>query len=116
MGKLLNHPIIILVITGFSILVIVSLFRTAKKSDETAEAIVTIEESIAVARQKNELLAEEVALSQSEFSQDKIIRNELLQKKPGEYIVHLPDPPPEPPKKPAEETQTPLETWVELLF
>ncbi len=116
MGKLLNHPLMILVITGFSILVIVSLLRTAKRSDETAEAIISLEESILVNREKNERLAEEVALSQTEFSQEKIVRNELLQKLPGEYVVHLPELPPQQPKKPAEEPQTPLETWLELLF
>ncbi|MFZ1721303.1 MAG: hypothetical protein WAU07_02245 [Microgenomates group bacterium] len=106
----------ILVITGFSILVIVSLLRTANRGDEITQAIAVIEQDLQLNREKNQTLAEEVLVSESDFSQEKIVRNELLKKLPGEYVVHLPEPSTKQPKLTAEEPQTPIQAWMELLL
>lgn len=114
--KIINHPLIILVITIFAILVIASQFRTAQRSGESAESITTLEKEIETQQQKVQELERLVNESQSDYSKEKILRDELLYKKPGEIIVQMPKPPVVEEPAVTIETSSPISEWLKLFF
>ena len=117
MSKLIFNPITFLGITIISIIFSISLYKSAKRTSYSAENIKSIEEE--VLKTEAEVLALEIAIEESQqpFIEEKIIRNELLMKKPGEYVIQIPN-------ELIEQTQTtieiktlsPWEEWQQLLF
>jgi len=117
MSKLIFNPITFLGITIISIIFSISLYKSAKRTSYSAENIKSIEEE--VLKTEAEVLALEIAIEESQqpFIEEKIIRNELLMKKPGEYVIQIPN-------ELVEQTQTtieiktlsPWEEWQQLLF
>ena len=117
LSKILFNPIAFIVITAFSLVFSLSLYNSAKKTRESSQQLNVLEQEIA--GMKNEVTELEQAVLEAEqpFTKEKIIRNELLMQKPGEYIVQIPEEVavqaettiPSPSPKPWEE-------WKELLF
>jgi len=102
MSKLIFNPITFLGITIISIIFSISLYKSAKRTSYSAENIKSIEEE--VLKTEAEVLALEIAIEESQqpFIEEKIIRNELLMKKPGEYVIQIPN-------ELIEQTQTTIE-------
>ncbi len=117
MLRLISNPIILLIFTLLSIIFFISLDNTGKKRLQSAEIIAQNEEEIQAAGQVVRQLEEQAALAQSGFAREKIIRDQLLGVKEGEYVVQLPDLQPEEELDFATETaETPLEQWKRLLW
>lgn len=117
MQRLLSHPLVIAIFTALAIVFFVSLDKnaqTAKTSSETLQALKSQNKEL---EQDVKNLEEQVQTAQSEISKEKIIRNELLLQKPGEYVVQLPGDAlkedagiePVPP-------ETPWEAWKKVLL
>ena len=117
MSKLIYNPVAFLIITIICIVFSISLYKSAQRTSYSTENLKSLEQEVAQAEE--EVLALETAIieSQQPFAKEEIIRNELLMKKPGEYVVQIPD-------KLIGETQnttevkvlSPQEEWQKLLF
>ena len=100
-----------------SLIFSISLHKSAQKSRSSAQNLQNLEEEIAKVEQEISLLEKEVEAAEQPFAQEKIIRDELLMKKPGEYVVQIPekmilDQTPET----QTETTTPWQEWQKILF
>lgn len=91
MLKLLSNPIIIVIFTILSIIFFFSLERTGNRRLQSAETINQLEHEVTSLESEVEHLTTEVTQADSSLNQEMIFRNELLMKKPGEYVVQLPD-------------------------
>lgn len=117
MSKLLFNPISFLVITIVSIIFSISLYKSAQRTSYSTENLKSLEEE--VEQIEAEVLALETAIEESQqpFAKEQIIRNELLMKKGGEYVIQIPD---ELVNKTQEiievETSSPWVEWQKLLF
>lgn len=89
--KLLNHPLLVIIFGCLCLLSIISLRDSSKKALVSKESIQELEKSTELV--EKELAREKSKLEnkQEEIILEKIIRNELLQKKEGEIILQVPD-------------------------
>jgi len=117
MSKLVFNRISFLGITIISIIFSISLYKSAQRTSSSTENLKSIEQE--VIKVEEEVLALETAIekSQQPFAKEQIIRNELLMKKSGEYVVQIHD---ELIEKTQEITNvkilSPGEEWQKLLF
>ncbi len=117
MSKLLFNPVAFLGITIVSIIFSISLYKSAQRTSYSTENLKSLEEE--VLEMEAEVLALETAIEESRqpFAKEQIIRNELLMKKEGEYVIQIPD---ELVTKTQEiievEVSSPWEEWQKLLF
>lgn len=94
-----------------------SLDKTAEKRQQSAATIEQLEREVAIDRAKLEQLEQQASAAATDFAKEKIIRDDLLMKEPGEIVVQLPDIELTEPKKEVESDQkTPLEEWKVLIF
>ena len=107
---------VILFLTLITIFFIFSLRRTANKSIISQENVEVLEHSIQDISTKIEIEKKELESTSSEFSKEKILRNELLLQKPGEYILQIPLEEKETEKQIISQEITPWETWVNLFI
>jgi len=117
MSKIIFNPISFIGITIISIIFSISLYKSAKKTSYSAENLKKLEQE--VLKTKTEVEALEVAIEESRqpFAKEKIIRNELLMKKPGEYVIQIPDELVAKTQSIAEvKILSPWEEWQKLLF
>ncbi len=119
MGKVLQHPITIILFTLLCGVLVISLRKSSQKKSLSSQEISTLEEKAYALSQEVQGLQEEVERSKSLEYKEKIIRNELLMQKEGEYVVQLALPPEQNNfesnnslKKPASYR----EEWIEILF
>ncbi len=117
MRNLLFHPITVIVITIASMLYFFSLRSTTQKAQRPNETVNELKQEVSnLASEVSELEAR-VAASQTEFAREKIIRDELLMQKPGEYVIQLGEQGAQPAATTAPPpTPTPWEEWKKLLF
>ena len=124
--KIVYHPIAILTITIVSILFFVSLDKSSKKTQSSSENIRVLENDVNKISNEIIILEEKIEETQTEQFKEKVLRNELLLQKPGEYILQIPE------NSSNEQEDTCLNTncnkltnpqrisalsaWVELLF
>lgn len=117
MQKLLTHPLTLIICTALTIVFFISL----EQSNQTVKTSITNLQ--ALEEQNTELAAEvgaletQVAAAQTNLAKEKIIRNELLLQKEGEYVVQLPPEDMEVASEvTADEAKTPWEAWKAVLF
>ncbi|MBU0576464.1 septum formation initiator family protein [Patescibacteria group bacterium] len=117
MSKIIFNPVSLAVLTIISIIFSISLHKSAQKPRYLAQNLQNLESEIMKIEQDVALLEKSIEEAQQPFSQEKIIRDELLMKKPGEYVVQIPDelikisqP------QIQEENLSPWEEWQGLLF
>lgn len=116
MQKLIFNPITFLGITILSVVFSISLYQSAQRTKLSTENLEYLEEE--VSQMQAEVLSLETAIDQSQqpFAKEKIIRDELLMKKPNEYVIQIPDElvesitPIE-----SKSIEKPLEEWQDLL-
>ena len=114
MVELLKHPITLLLVAGVSILVGLSFYRTIQRTRTSTEAIRVLEQENAKMASEVSELKQEVTIAQSPLAQEKIIRNELLMQKPGEYIIQIPELEISETEVSQEQSRTPWQAWKEV--
>ena len=89
--KIISHPLLIVLVTCFTLLSIFSLRESAKKALVSKESIEKLEKS--TKKLENDLLLEQqkIDTNQEQIAVEKILRNELLQKREGEIVLQVPD-------------------------
>ena len=111
----LSHPIFLLIFTILAIVSIISLRKTNEKASISRKNIENLEETVAELETAVEEGKEDLEDSQNEIYKEKIIRNELLQKKEGEIILQIPEVKEEEMEEVVED-QGQLEAWRKLIF
>jgi len=89
--KILSHPLFLGIFTCLCLLVIISLRESSKQALVSKESIQKLEQSTEIIEQ--ELIEEQQKIDekQEKIILEKIMRNELLQKKEGEIILQIPE-------------------------
>lgn len=90
-AKLLYHPIVILTITILGIIFYFSLDTSSKQTQKSSENIAVLEHEINQISQDIINLEEKIEYTQSDEFREKVIRNELLLQKEGEYVLQIQD-------------------------
>ncbi len=117
MQRLLSHPLTIALFTALAIIFYVSLDKSAQTVQSSSSTLLKLEEQNKKLGTEVAKLEEQVETAQTGLSKEKIIRNELLLQKPGEYVVQLPDGivQPEPVAEP-DVQESPWEAWKKVLL
>lgn len=89
--KLLSHPIFVITFTCFCLFGIFSLRESSKKALVSKESIQKLENSTELAEKELNKEKEKLDEKQEAIILEKIMRNELLQKKEGEIVLQIPD-------------------------
>ncbi len=90
MLKLLRSPLVMLLSLVATCILLWSLWGTVKRSRSSAEQVGLLEQELHQMASEVSRLEQKVSVASSAAAQEKIIRNELLMQKPGEYVVQLP--------------------------
>ena len=116
MKNFLTQPLFILIITAITGLFVISLRRTAQKSLISQRNVEVLEQKIQDTSAQIQTEKNAVEYASSEFSKEKILRDELLLQQPGEYILQIPleEKTTENSAKVAQ--QSPWEAWISLLW
>lgn len=116
MKNLLYHPSTLLAIALISGVFILSLRKSAQKTRYSSQNINILEQeieklAIQVSEQQNLLKS-----SQKPLAEEKIMRNELLMQKPGEYILQVPEIKIDSKESVQEKILSPWEEWQKLIY
>lgn len=117
MVQLLKHPASLLLLGILAAVFYVSLDKTAARRTKSAEIISELESEVSVLQDEVYTLEKTAETAKTDFAKEKIIRNELLLQKEGEYVVMIQDLPVadnEPESVAA--AQTPWEAWRKVLW
>ncbi|NCN45340.1 MAG: hypothetical protein COU63_01300 [Candidatus Pacebacteria bacterium CG10_big_fil_rev_8_21_14_0_10_36_11] len=90
MKQLLTKPITILFLSVISLLFFISLRKTAQKSELSQKNVEILEQKIEDNKIEIEEEKKQIFYASSEFAIDKLWRDELLNYKPGEYVLQIP--------------------------
>lgn len=113
-SKWLFHPASALVFLSICGLMWWSLAATARKTRNSTEAVGILEqENAKIARDVSEL-ENQLKTASSSTNHEKIIRNELLMQKPGEYVLQIPDLPALPDTHTPVPTPTAWQQWQKI--
>ncbi len=117
MSRLLFHPLSLIIITILGLIFSYSLYQSSQKYVHSSQNLAISEQNIAQEQQAIEQVKNELNQANLTLSEEKIIRDELLQQSPGEYVVQIPnlDDLPEP-TPPTSQELTPWQSWRQLLF
>lgn len=115
MNKILSNPVIIIVFSIFCLLAFASLRKNAAKTKVSSQNIAVLEKDIASLEEKIKKSQESLDAAQQPLSREKILRNELLMQKEGEYLVQLPNLE-QKVKNIAETPISPWQEWKKLIF
>lgn len=117
MQKILRHPTFFFVFTTICLLLSLSLLRSGQTHKISDDRIQTLEQEIEKITVENARIGDELAQAQSPLAKEKIIRNELLQQKNGEYVVQIAqDRKYVPPPTVVTGPPSPWEEWKTILF
>jgi cell division protein FtsB len=124
-SKILNHPVVILALSIVAIIFFFSLDKSSKKTQSSAENIRILEYEVGQISNDIMDLEEEITYSESDEFREKVLRNELLLQKPGEYVLLIA----ESKDQKAEDcldadcqnanqatVESPIQAWQKLLF
>ncbi|MFH2118580.1 MAG: hypothetical protein ABII10_02510 [Candidatus Paceibacterota bacterium] len=116
MNKIISHPLVILILTVMAVLFILSLRKTAQKGQIATENVALLEKSIQDLADQIEEEKRLIDYSNTDLAKEKILHNELLLYKPGEYVIQIPDDEVLLIENANLEQKTPWEEWREELF
>lgn len=91
MSRFFYNPITLLAITIVGVVFSLSLHKTAQKTQFSQQKLQEISQEIEQTKAEVGNLRVELNNSQQPFAKEKIIRDELLMKKKGEYVIQIPD-------------------------
>jgi cell division protein FtsB len=90
MQRLLAHPITIVAITVLTILFFTSLDKNSQTAQTSIKNLQALDQQTKSLETEVKNLESQVQSAQTNLSKEKIIRNELLLQKEGEFVVQLP--------------------------
>lgn len=90
MTSLLKHPVIIVIITIIALFYYLSLDKSAQKASTSSQTVQVLEDEISQMNSEVSVLEKQLEAVNHPVAQEKVIRNELLLQKPGEYVLQLP--------------------------
>ena len=116
-SKLVFNPISFIGITIISIIFSISLYKSAQRTRYSTENLKSLEQEVAETEKEVAALETAIQESQQPFAKEQIIRNELLMKKTGEYVIQIPDELVSKTQSVVEaKKNSPWEEWQKLLF
>lgn len=116
MKKLLANPLVVIGITLAFVLFWWSLYRTIQSFSVSRERLAQLRAEVDSATQEVQDLEQKLQAAQDPLTKEKIVRNELLQQKPGEYIVKIDGKPPKKNTVSQKKRGSPWEEWQTLLL
>lgn len=90
MPNWMMSPLFAVFVTVVSAFLLLSLLQTDVKLEETAGIRESLRGNVEELRDEVAQIQTETQIATAAATQEKVIRNELLMQKPGEYIVQLP--------------------------
>lgn len=90
-SKIIYHPLSLLFLTIISVIFSLSLMKTTKRAKGSAEKFTSAQKIVDQREQEVDKIQDSFENSQQVLNQEKMIRNELLRKKAGEYVVQISD-------------------------
>lgn len=116
MTSILKHPVIIVIITVIALFYYLSLDKSAQKAETSSQTVKVLEDEISQMNSEVSVLEKQLEAVNHPVAQEKVIRNELLLQKPGEYILQLPNIEVEEAKPVTNKEKSPWEEWKKVLF
>lgn len=116
MTSLLKHPIVLVTVTVVALFYYLSLDKSAQKADISSQTVQDLEQEIGQISGEVAILEKQLESANHPISQERIIRNELLMQKSGEYVLQLPTIEVTEKIPPPAESKTPWQEWKEILF
>ena len=115
--NLIFNPLTALIISLLALFFWFSLYQTIQEITNSTQDTQVLRENIITNREKLEDLETEIEVTKSDFMREKAVRDELLMQKEGEIIVKIEDLPElEQLKDQVEKTESPWESWQELIL
>lgn len=93
-----------------------SMRRTAQKSEVASQNVAAIQSQINQLSGQLEQERQVLQDTSSPLAREKILRNELLLQRPGEYVIQIPDESLVVPLSTEVEHSSPWEEWKKLLY
>lgn len=116
MLNLLKHPAVALLITIFAVLYYLSLDSSAQKAAVSSETVGELEQEVDQISNEVAVLEKKLETANHPITQEKVVRNELLLQKSGEYVLQLPPIAVTETTASKVEKKTPWQEWKEVLF
>jgi hypothetical protein len=117
MSKILYSPLAILLSTVITILLCVSLYLNSHELAHSTTKITDLQAEVTTQNNTLEKLKSNLEDAKGDLAKEKIIRDQLLMQKPGEYVVQVPDlPVSSVPSREVIEPLSPWKKWQKLLF
>lgn len=89
MKQLIYHPLVIIFFTLVTAVITYTLYKNTQEIKNSTRSIQLLENQIQEKEANMVDLENQLDQASSDFTQEKIIRNELLLQKDGEYIVQI---------------------------
>lgn len=115
MNKILSNPIIIVIFTAFFILFFLSLKKNEEKIRISTQSINSLQSEVKKIEEEVSDTEDKLYQAQNPLYKEKIIRDQLLMQKEGEYVLQIPSLEKKEVKTEAI-TKTPWQEWMELIF
>ncbi|MFZ5376537.1 MAG: FtsB family cell division protein [Patescibacteria group bacterium] len=115
MPKILTNPFVILAITLLAITFFLSLQKSAKQATYSKQSIEQLEAEVQELEKIRDEDKKKLELADKPIAKEKIIRNELLMQKPGEYVVQIAVETETTAKELSPTPRPPIQAWMELL-
>lgn len=116
MIKILFHPLAPFIVTILVIGLWVSFFMTAREIRQSGQLVSSLQHQVTQQQQEVNDLQTKLQNAQNPYTQEAVIRNELLLQKPGEYVVQMPElPATTHPPVSNSSVLTPWQEWQQLL-
>jgi cell division protein FtsB len=90
MSKWLYHPLAVIVFTIVITWLYASLLRTENQMRISTESVTVLDQEVNKIASEVSNLENTLLYAKSDSAQEQKIRDELLMKKPGEYVIQLP--------------------------
>ncbi len=116
MWRIIYHPVAIVIFTGIAILLCVSLYINSREIRQAGKLITSLQSDVEKTSEDVKVGQQKLADAQSSYTKEKIIRDQLLMQKPGEFVVQIPDVIMQSEEQPTvKKTKTPWQQWQEVL-
>ena len=117
MPKLFYQPLVVIILTALAIILFVSLIWSSYQLSQSSRQVGKTKLAVGQEQANVDKLKTQLQVAQSETTKETIIRGQLLQQKPGEYVLQMPDlPVVKVTPLPSPASPTPWQEWQQLLF
>ncbi len=114
--QIVFHPATAMFITLVVALFWVSMIRSQLRFRQAEEPLQQLEKEIAGLESEVTDLETELRIASSAATKERIARNDLLLKRPGEYVIYIENFELPTEASSSADTKTPWESWKQLLF